>query len=83
MPELAILHVCPHCGRVFDSPSYCVAGECSTESTPMVVPTQTMRRLLADPDALDEPTPVGGPADDVTEPASGLDTGALDEEDAK
>jgi hypothetical protein len=40
MSKLAILHVCPHCHRVFDSPSWCVDGDCETEPTPQTVSDQ-------------------------------------------
>lgn len=45
MSEIAILHVCPHCGRVFDSPSLCVESGEHTEPQPVVVATQTFRKL--------------------------------------
>jgi hypothetical protein len=51
-PDIAILHVCPHCKRVFDSPSICVEGECETVPTPSYVSPQQARDL----GLRDEPT---------------------------
>lgn len=45
MPEPAILHVCPSCERVFDSPSVCEDGSV-TVPRPFTVPSQWMRRNL-------------------------------------
>ncbi len=45
MPEPVILHVCPHCERVFSSPSICMESGQHTVPTPDVVPTQTFDRL--------------------------------------
>jgi hypothetical protein len=44
--EPVILHVCPHCGRVFDSPSVCAESGDETVPTPMVVPPRTLGKLL-------------------------------------
>ena len=44
-PEIAILHVCPHCDRVFDSPSLCAEGQCNTVPTPMRVSQRQARDL--------------------------------------
>lgn len=45
MPEPAILHVCPHCERVFDSPSVCLESGQETVPTPMVVSSQQFKGL--------------------------------------
>lgn len=45
MSEIAILHRCPHCGRVFDSPSFCVEGDVPTEPFPQKVPSQMFRKM--------------------------------------
>jgi hypothetical protein len=44
-PDIAILHICPHCERVFDSPSWCVDGERETVPTPQRVSPQQAREL--------------------------------------
>lgn len=36
--EVVINHVCPHCERVFDSPSVCVESGVETVPTPMLRP---------------------------------------------
>jgi hypothetical protein len=40
VPEPAIQHRCPHCDRVFDSPSVCVESGEHTVPYPDVVPKQ-------------------------------------------
>jgi hypothetical protein len=45
MSEIAILHVCPHCGRVFDSPSRCLESGEDTVPTPMTVSSEQFRDL--------------------------------------
>jgi hypothetical protein len=45
MPEPAILHVCPHCGRVFDSPSVCMESGEETVPTPMTVSSEQAKDL--------------------------------------
>jgi hypothetical protein len=49
MPEPVILHVCPGCGRVFDSPSVCLVDNAETVPTPMVVASQTFEKLRERP----------------------------------
>lgn len=44
--EPVILHVCPHCSRVFETPSVCAESGRETKPTPMVVPPKTLARLL-------------------------------------
>ena len=49
-PEPVILHRCPNCGRVFDSPSVCVERDGS--GTPTVpFPAQATKEAYVDPEA--------------------------------
>lgn len=48
MPEPVILHKCPHCGRVFDSPSVCIESGEETVPFPAVVPKQQLE-AFSDP----------------------------------
>lgn len=40
MSEVAVLHVCPHCGEVSESPSVCMESGQETVPAPMTVATQ-------------------------------------------
>jgi hypothetical protein len=61
--EIAILHVCPHCQRVFDSPSVCVESGQETVPTPMTVASQQFAELTDITTPFEDEFPDEGKAD--------------------